>query len=78
MEQGSLNSSPVSKLVSEQVGRPIVNHTGHVVIACDTRQLSESGIPDPNRGLLRKVSDALFHFIGHHRVGEPFRNRLRD
>ena len=52
--------------------------TGHIVIACDTRQLPESSVADANRGLTRKAADAVFDFIGYHRVGKPFRSRLRD
>ena len=55
-----------------------LNDTGHVVIACDTRQLPESSVMDANRGLMRKAADAVFDFIGYHRVGKPFRSRLRD
>ena len=55
-----------------------MDSTSHIVIACDTRQHPEGGIPDEKRGLIRKATDAFFDFIGYHRVGQPFRNRLRD
>jgi hypothetical protein len=48
------------------------------VIACDTRQPAQHLAPDQGRGLLRKLTDSFFDFIGLHRVGEPWRNRLRD
>ena len=67
----------------EKIVLPVARDAGwhnprHVVIACDTRKLPESAVPDANRGLLRKAADAVFDFIGYHRVGKPFRSRLRD
>lgn len=72
--------SPPGRRAGRGTGRspPIMDGIRHVVIACDTRQLPEGGIPDQNRGLMRKAFDAIFNFIGSHCLGEPFRNRLRD
>ena len=73
----------IPHVVREKIDLPVPRNAGlhsprHIVIACDTRQLPESSVTDANRGLMRKATDAIFNFIGYHRVGKPFRSRLRD
>jgi len=78
MEQRALNGSFVGEVVAEKVNYTPLDSARYVVIACDTRQDPESGIPDPNRRLMRKLTDSIFNFIGYHRVSDPFRNKQWD
>jgi hypothetical protein len=62
----------------EQADIPVLHGARHVVIACDTAQHDDSAIGEEHSGLVRKLTDAFFYFIGYHRRSEPFRNRQWD
>lgn len=51
---------------------------GNVTIACSIGQDPNRSIQNLDRGLVRKIADTFLHFIGYHRIGEPFRNRNLD
>lgn len=77
-EQRPLADGHVRELGGEQVDGALVHRSGDILIACDTQQHPQGPVPNQHRGLLGKLADAFFSFSGYHRVGEPFRNRLRD
>jgi len=66
------------KLIPEKVNHAAMYRPGNVTVACSTQQDTESGVHNPDRGLVRKATDAIFSFIGCHRAGEPFRSRNGD
>jgi len=66
------------KSFPEKVNHAAMYRPGNVTIACNTRQDPESGVHDPDRGLVRKVTDAILSFVGYHRAGEQFRSRNSD
>jgi hypothetical protein len=78
MEQGPLHVGQVAHTIAEQVDSPVVDGFSDVDIACSVGRFPERSLPNPNRGPLLKLSDAVVDFIGYHRQGEPFRNRQRD
>jgi hypothetical protein len=67
-----------AKSFPEKINHAAMYRPGNVTIACSTQQDPESGVHDPDRGLVRKVTDAVFNFVGYHRAGEPFRSRNSD
>jgi hypothetical protein len=67
-----------AKSFPEKVNHAARYRPGNVTIACSTRQDPESGVHDPDRGLVRKVTDAVSSFVGYHRAGAPFRSRNSD
>ena len=79
MEQGPLNVQQASQVVQEQVDGVVMNRAGNLVCLCCTRQDPYGGMPDPNRGLVRKLTDALVNFVRHGRFDDgSFAARLRD
>lgn len=78
MEKSSLDITAAGELVPEKVDHSAMYRPGNVTIACSTRQDPESGVHDPDRGLVRKVTDAVFNFVGYRRAAEPFRSRNSD
>ena len=67
-----------AKSFPEKVNHAAMYRPGNVTIACSTQQDPESGVHDPDQGLVRKVTDAVFNFVGYHRTGEPIRSRNSD
>ena len=78
VEQSPLDIEATAKAVSEQIDRSLMNGAGYPVIDGGPRQRSVCRVPDPNRGLVRKLADSLLHFIGYRRRGEAFIDRQRD
>ncbi len=79
MEQGTLNVQSASPLVHEQVDGVAMNRAGNLFCLCCARQDPYGGLPDPNRGLVRKLTDALVNFVRHGRFDDgSFAARLRD
>ena len=68
----------VMKATPEKVDHAAMYRPGNVTIACSIRQNADSGVHDPDRGLMRKLADAVFNFVGYRREGEQFRSRNRD
>lgn len=66
------------KSIPEKVKHAAMYRPGNVTVACSTQQDTENGVHNPDRGLVRKATDAIFSFIGYHRAGEPFRSRTGD
>jgi len=62
----------------EKVDHAAMYRPGNVTIACSIGQNAESGVHDLDRGLMRKLADAVFNFVGYRRNGEQFRSRNRD
>ena len=79
MEQGTLNVQPASQVAHEQVEGFFMNRAGRFVCLCCIGQDPYGGLPDPNRGLLRKLTDALSNFARHGRFDDgSWAARLRD
>jgi hypothetical protein len=79
MEQSMLNVQPASQIAHEQVEGFFMNRAGRFVCLSCIRQDPYGGLPDPNRGLVRKLIDALSNFVRYGRFDDgSFAARLRD
>jgi hypothetical protein len=77
MEQRGTDTGQRLKLVPEQVDFPLVNSAGHAKILCPREHLFRR-IPDPNRGLMRKLVDAVLNFLGYDVYAHPVRRHQWD
>ncbi len=67
-----------TEVIPEKVNLPFMYSTRNsITIACP-RQDPLSTIPDENRGLVRKVRNAIVNFCKHGRFGDPFWSRYYD
>ncbi len=64
--------------VGEKIDYAAMYRPGNApTIAC-TAEDPLSVFPDPNRGLMREIADALIYFRKHGRFGDPFWSRYYD
>jgi len=63
----------------DESGAVVMNRAGYFVCLCCPRQDPYGGLPDPNRGLVRKIRDALVNLVRHGRLDDgSFAARQRD
>jgi hypothetical protein len=65
-------------MAEEQVDRTVQHGASYPVCSANTRELAKRGVPDPHRGLMGKLADAILHFLGYHTLSDPFIWKLRD
>lgn len=62
----------------EQANHALMHNPGNSITIVCTRWHPIRSIPDPNRGLMRKLTDALLKFVGRDPYLDPFTRKRWD